>query len=142
MKNHDPKLKKDFQKWHKIKARLHNSDDKQPFFHEREIWFCSIGENVGFEQDGRGEDFLRPVVIIRKFNNEIFWAVPLTKSDKKYKESARRYYHHFSFVPGINSAAILSQIRLIDVRRLSRHIGTMADSAFDELTKKLKALLP
>jgi len=45
----------------------------RPFFHGREIWFCAIGANIRFEQDGSGTEFLRPVVIIKKFNKEVFW---------------------------------------------------------------------
>ncbi len=133
-------MKKDFQKWHTKKSEI-NVIKKSPFFHEREIWFCYLGTNVGFEQDG-GEEFLRPIVIYRKFNNDIFWAIPLTKSNKKKSKNVDNYYYTFSFVQGITSLAILSQIRLTDAKRLSRHIGTMAESNFEELNKKLKALLP
>ena len=133
-------MKKDFQKWHTKKAEI-NVIKKSPFFHEREIWFCYLGTNVGFEQDG-GTEFLRPVIVLRKFNNDVFWAIPLSKSKKAKGKSVDRYYYTFSFMPEITSMAILSQIRLIDAKRLSRHIGTMTESHFEELTKKLKALLP
>ena len=129
-------MKKDFQKWHNKKS--HISDiEKRPFFHEREIWFCRLGVNVGFEQDGTGEDFLRPVVIMRKFNNEIFWAVPLTKREKKTE-----FYFTFSFFGRGKNTAILSQIRLIDARRLDYKIGEISKNDFQILKNKLKALLP
>ena len=38
------------------KKRLHN-------FKEWEIWWCSIGENVGVEINGKGSHFMRPVII-------------------------------------------------------------------------------
>ena len=44
-------MKKDFEKWHKKKTDIDNSS-KRLFFHEREVWFCSIGMNIGYEQDG------------------------------------------------------------------------------------------
>jgi len=130
-------MKKDYKKWHPIKQRINNTPDKRPFFHEREIWFCYLGENIGFEQDGRGEEFLRPVIIVRKFNNEIFWAVPLTRTDKKTK-----FYFTFTFHPSGPSTAVLSQIRLVDACRLSWKIGDIAEADFGTLKKKLKALLP
>mgnify|MGYP001618295129 CR=1 FL=1 len=129
-------MKKDFQKWHDKKTQV-DDIEKRPFFHEREIWWCALGANVGFEQDGGGEDFLRPVIIFRKFNNEIFWAIPLTHTQKKTK-----YYFQFVFDNGLSSAAVLSQIRLIDARRLSHKLGDLSDVDFEELTKKFKALLP
>ena len=134
-------MNKDFFRWHQKKATL-NSLTECPYFHEREIWFFYLGANVGFEQDGSEHEFLRPVVVIKKFNNEIFWALPLTKSAKRLSPKVEPYYFVFSFVSGIRSLAILSQIRLIDARRLSRHIGTISEQDFMELMKKLKALLP
>ena len=134
-------MKKDFEKWHKKKTDIDNSS-KRLFFHEREVWFCSIGMNIGYEQDGSGNDFIRPVVIIRKFNNEIFWGVPLTKTRKKIKKQSEKFYYKFSFLENVASVAILSQIRLVDAKRLIRHIGTMKEENFSELTKKLKDLIP
>ncbi len=131
-------MSKDYTKWHKIKTNI-NDLKNRVFFHEREIWFCYIGANVGFEQDGNKQDYLRPVLILRKFNNEIFWGMPLTKSDKT-KDS--RYYYNFSFVENVESLAILSQVRLMDARRLARQIGTMSEDDFKRVKEKLKELLP
>ena len=55
---------------------------KKAIFHEENL-VCHLGANVGFEQDGIGEDFLRPVLILRKFNVYMFWALPLTKLEGK-----------------------------------------------------------
>lgn len=100
-----------------------------------------FGFVISGRQDG-GEEFLRPVIVLRKFNNEVFWAIPLTKSEKKKSKKTERYYYSFSFLPNVTSTAILSQMRLVDAKRLSRHIGTISDTDFAELKKKLKALLP
>ncbi|MEI6843334.1 MAG: type II toxin-antitoxin system PemK/MazF family toxin [bacterium] len=129
-------MNKDFDKWNKKKI-LVNNIESIPFFHEREIWFCFLGANVGFEQDGQGDDFQRPIVIIKKFNNEICWAVPLSKTKKRGK-----YYFAFPFDKNVTSVAILSQIKLVDVRRLSRKIGDMNETDFINLIEKLKTLLP
>lgn len=129
-------MKKDFINWHKKKSKI-NDIEKRPFFHEREIWFCYMGANVGFEQDGIGKDFLRPIVIFRKFSKEIFWGIPLTK-----KERDTKYYFTFSFPERGKNTAILSQIRLIDARRLSYHIGEISEIDFKDLKEKLKKLLP
>jgi len=34
---------------------------------ERDIVFIKMGKNIGYEQDGKGEEFLRPVVIYKNF---------------------------------------------------------------------------
>ena len=130
------KMNKDFRKWHDKKTQV-DEIVKRPFFHDGKIWFCHLGINVGFEEDGLGKDFLRPVIIIRKFNKEIFWAIPLTRTNKKTK-----YYFSFSFDKNVISTAILSQIRLVDARRLSYKIGDISSKDFKELKEKLKALLP
>jgi mRNA interferase MazF len=129
-------MKKDFAAWNSKKIIV-NDAEPIPFFHERGIWFCFIGVNVGFEQDGQGNDFQRPVVIIKKFNNEICWAIPLSKTKKRGK-----YYFAFSFSHAVISVAIISQIKLIDAHRLSRKIGGMNEMDFCILIEKLKALLP
>lgn len=127
-------MKKDFQRWHKKKTHIEN-DRPRVFFKEREIWLCYIGENIGFEQDGRGEEFLRPVIIIKKFNNEVLLAVPLTKVEKKNK-----YYFSFALNKK-TSVAILSQMRLIDAKRLKYKMGDMKIDDFKELKNKIRQLL-
>jgi len=130
-------MKKDFKKWHDKKSDI-DQIEQRPFFHEAEIWWCALGVNVGFEQDGGGDDFLRPIIIFKKFNNEIFWAIPLTHTNKTTK-----YYFQISSVENSeDSAAILSQIRLVDARRLSHKLGNIDKKDFAALTKKFKELLP
>ena len=129
-------MKKDYKKWHNKKAELHNQQPRI-FFKEREIWFCHLGENIGFEQDGRGEEFLRPAIILKKFNNEVLWIVPLTKADRK----SEKYYFTFSFRQGQKSSAILSQIRLIDAKRLKYMAGYITKDDFILLKTKIRQLL-
>ena len=75
-------------------------------------------------------------MIIRKFNNEVFWAVPLTRTNKE-----SLYYFHF-ILHDKESVAILSQVILIDARRLSHKIGEVGEVEFGQLKQKIKALLP
>ncbi len=55
-------MQKDFQKWHGLKKELHEQAGVA-LFQEREIWWCSLGANIGFEQDGGGEHFEQPVLV-------------------------------------------------------------------------------
>ena len=125
---------KDFKEWHTEKSDLHENKVRA-FFHEREVWFASIGVNIGFEQDGRGDKFLRPAIILKKFNNEVLWCIPLTKNQKKGK-----YYFSFKLNDGV-STAILSQIRLIDSKRLQYKIGDLTEEDFTQIKEKLKQFL-
>jgi len=129
-------MKKDYKKWHNKKTYL-NNDKKRVFFHEREIWFAYVGENIGYEQDGSSKDFMRPIIILKKFNNQILWGLPLTKGSKKEKP----YYYSFVFKSGIKSVAILSQIKLIDAKRLRYKTGDIKEDEFDTLKEKIRRLL-
>ena len=135
-------MKKDYQTWTPIKKDLNNSDEPRLFFHEREVWYCHLGENIGSEQDGGSDLFLRPAVIIRKFNNEIFWGIPLTHTQKVLPFYFSFFVQSEFGADNEKSAAILSQIRLVDAKRLRRMIGYISIVDFDLLKRKLIALLP
>lgn len=125
---------KDYIEWHKRKKEIENKKSRINF-QIRDVLFCSIGENVGFEQDGRGEEFLRPIVVVKKFNKEVFLGVPLTHTEKKGK-------YYFSFNLNENkSVAILSQIRLFDAKRIKYKIGMINEKDFNILKEKIKQLL-
>lgn len=126
---------KDYSEWHQLKTNIHN-DKVRPKFHEREIWFASLGANIGFEQDGRGDDYLRPVIVIRKFNNAVCLVVPLTKSQKE-----GIHYFSFSYESNVISTAILSQIRLLDSKRFNYKSGYISEFDFAVLKEKLKRLI-
>lgn len=128
-------MEKEYDDWNKLKKDL-STKKSNAFFHKREIWFCSLGKNIGYEEDGKNELFERPVLVIRKFNNEIFLAIPLTSSKKDNK-----YYHQYE-LNGKKYAAILSQIRLLDRKRLSRKIGMIAESDFEMIIKKIYKIFP
>jgi len=75
------------------------------------------------------------VIVLRKFNKNIFWGVPLTSSLRKGP-----YYYQFSFTWRM-STALLSQMRLFDQKRLFRRIGFVSRDDFDELKKRAIRLL-
>lgn len=55
-----------YEKWHNLKSNI-NALDTRPEFHQRDIWFCHLGLNIGDEQNGSEEGYIRPVVIILAF---------------------------------------------------------------------------
>lgn len=128
-------MEKDFDTWNEVKKQT-NERTRVPFFHEREVWWCSLGLNVGFEQDGTGRRFDRPVVILRCFNSNIFFGVALTG-----KKRFGKYYLYLGKVDGRDSSAILSQVRLIDARRLVKKIGMLHEDIFLNLKKDLQKIL-
>jgi mRNA interferase MazF len=125
---------KDFQRWHALKSRV-DTNRAPPFFREQEIWWCSIGVNVGAEQDGKNELFERPVLIFRKFNRELFFGLPLMSNQKIGK-----HYHIFP-LHGQQRTVVLSQLRLFSGKRLTRRIGKLSDQRFTELDHAFMVLI-
>lgn len=130
-------MKKDFQKWHKKKELIHNEKDiSNLFFKEREVWWVTLGANIGFEQDGKGEEFRRPIIILKKFNQFVVLTVPLTTKIKKNK-----YYFSIDIGDGIPRMAIISQLRLIDTKRLIDKLATLDEGSFIKIKDAIKAML-
>jgi len=123
-------IKKDFDAWNKLKKNLHYSE-KKIYFKEKEIWWCSLGINIGYEQDGKNNNFERPIVVLRKFNNDLLWIIPLTTGNKSGK-----YYYSFEN-NNKKYSAILSQIRLISTKRLVRKMRKMSDENYISIKKSL-----
>jgi mRNA interferase MazF len=71
-------MRKDFIKWNEVKEGVNSLDPSNIYFNEREIWWCYLGLNVGIEEDGKGENFMRPVLIINKFSRRLCWVIPLS----------------------------------------------------------------
>lgn len=64
-------MSKKFNEWNKLKTILHNNN-KEQYFKERDIFWASVGVNIGYEQDGKGEIFSRPVLVVKKYSRNIF----------------------------------------------------------------------
>ncbi|MFA7252365.1 MAG: type II toxin-antitoxin system PemK/MazF family toxin [Candidatus Paceibacterota bacterium] len=74
----------DFDKWNEIKKEIETKFDPPPTFPKiGEVWMISLGRNIGFEQNGIGLNFSRPVLVVKKFNNKMFWCVPLSTKQKQ-----------------------------------------------------------
>lgn len=129
-------MRKDFSQWHAKKSNLHSSVERRVYFNEREVWWCSLGANIGYEQDGKGTDFMRPIVVLKQFNKEVFWAVPLTTQSKVGK-----YYFPVDLGDGRVRQIILSQMRLADAKRLKKKLAVVSLDQFRELRKAIIALL-
>ena len=58
---------KNFDQWNEVKKET-DTNVALPLFKEREIYNAKIGENIGFEQSGKGDEFVRPVLILKKLS--------------------------------------------------------------------------
>ncbi|MCX6713218.1 MAG: type II toxin-antitoxin system PemK/MazF family toxin [Candidatus Vogelbacteria bacterium] len=124
-------MEKDFDGWNEEKKKLEKIEPDTLPFHEREIWWCSIGINLGDEQDGKNELFERPVLILKKFNNKIAWVLPMTTRQKR-----GIYYYQLEHEGRIFSV-ILSQLRLLSIKRFRRYIRKISPHQFSLIQNKL-----
>ncbi len=122
-------MEKDFDNWNSKKKELSNG--KRVYFHKGDIWLASIGKNIGDEEDGKHSSFERPILITRKFNNNIFFGAPLTSNEEK----EGKYYHKLISFPG--STVILSQVRLFDAKRLLRLMNKVDSKELKEIKMKI-----
>ncbi len=124
---------KDFVGWHNVKVTL--DSHKGATFKERDVWWCSVGINVGHEEDGKNKQYSRPVLVLKKFNNHIFWGVPLTTQIKD-----AHYYYKLSF-KGKEQCVMIAQMRLFDSKRLSDKMGQMPQPHFEEIKRAIKEMI-
>ena len=124
---------KEFDQWNERKKQADGKEiDRNLFLHEREVWWCSVGVNVGVEIDGKNNDFERPVLLIKKFNGLMFWGIPLTS---KAKENP--YIVRVEHSRGV-SYANLSQLRLLSSKRVLRKVGVISEKSFLTVLSRLK----
>lgn len=127
----------DFDEWNKLKKKIENSKSESPKFpKEGEIWMSNLGKNIGFEQNGCGDNFSRPVLIIKKFNNHMFWGVPLSTKQKKFD-----FYFNYTDPDTRNVSAILAQMKLVSIKRLNRKIYELDEEKLTSIKNKLKSFL-
>jgi len=128
---------KDFNRWNELKKKIDEEDSLPDNFpKEGEVWMSSVGVNIGYEQNGSEDNFSRPMLIIKKFNNHMFWAIPLSTKQKDFD-----FYFNFTDPNGQKVSAILAQMKLVSVKRLKRDIYIMPAELFEEIKEKLKLFL-
>ncbi|HTA27015.1 MAG TPA: type II toxin-antitoxin system PemK/MazF family toxin [Bacteroidia bacterium] len=128
-------MSKEFDKWNIQKKNI-NAELEGRLYRKREIWWCVLGINVGFEQDGSGKNYQRPVIILRGFSKQVCLIVPLTTSTKE-----NPYHVPVGTVEGKAAFAIISQLKLIDTKRLKNKIIVLDKATFETIRKAVKAML-
>ena len=122
-----------FDEWNQQKKRL-QSKNMIKYFKERQVWWCSIGQNIGVETYGKGKTFSRPVVVLKKLSNEIFLGIPLSS-----KKKTGTWYVQFRH-RGTEMSALFSQVRIFDRRRLLNRLGELDDEDFNRIKTGFKSL--
>jgi mRNA interferase MazF len=115
---------KDFIGWFRLKEALHDRKQRPPLVSNGDIWWASIGENIGSEINGKSHLFSRPVIIYKKLSHGFYFVIPTTTQTK-----TGSWFVGFR-QQGKPMSACLHQARAIDHRRLSSKLGTLDDEDF------------
>lgn len=105
------------------------------YFREGDVWWCSIGLNVGSESFGKGKNFRRPVLVIKKLSADLCIALPITSQQK-----IGTWFENIT-LNNENRYIMLYQIRVLNKKRFTIKIGDINYLDFKRVKEKLKTLL-
>jgi len=123
-----------FDKWNETKKKL-NGLEKNINIKERNIYLTSVGKNIGNESYGKGDIFLRPVLVLKKLGHDYFIAIPLTS-----KKKVGSYFFEFSYRDKY-SYAMFNQIKTLNSKRILKYHGKIKENDFVNLKKKFQKFL-
>lgn len=127
----------EFDSWNELKKKIEEETEQiDRFPKEGEIWMSTLGRNIGFEQNGIGDKFSRPVLIVKRFNNHMFWSVPLST-----KQKAFNFYYNFTDPNDQKVSAILAQLKLLSVKRFKRKLYEVSSEELIRIKGRLTKFL-
>lgn len=112
---------KKFDEWNE-KVKVINERPEMPYYSSGDVWWCALGVNVGSEQDGKNENFERPVTILIKMMDSTALIAPITSTIKSFND------RHTIVIQNKESQILLSQTKTISTKRLMRKISTVKKS--------------
>ncbi len=118
---------KKFDEWNNLKKDTHKKE-RNILPKIREIWWCSVGVNIGVEEDGKNKHFERPVLVLKVFSRKSFLGIPLTSAGK----SESKFYFKIIY-NNKEYFVILSQVRLFSTKRLLRKITRIDTDTFSNI---------
>ena len=129
-------LLKIFVDWTKLKIRIHVSERMPAFPKKKEIWWVSLGQNIGVEANGKNATFERPVLVIKVFNTYSYLVAPISSKVREDK-------YLFEFINNADESNIvnISQLRTISAKRFVRKVADMTDSDFDQIIELIRVII-
>ena len=115
---------KRFLEWIGLKEKLHETNHRPPHVSERDMWWASVGENIGSEMNGKSGRFSRPVLILKKLAHGFYLVAPTTTQPRD-----GTWYVHVR-LSDEDEFVCLNQVRTIDYRRLHSKLGQIDTDNF------------
>lgn len=128
------KYRKDFAGWAKV-AEVLEGRERLESYKRGVIFWANLGVNVGSSEDGKGERFTRPVLLLAMMNMTQALIVPIT-SQKKEGANYREIV-----VAGKIEYLLFDQLRTIDVKCLEQVIDEVDSVTLKKLRGDLLRIL-
>lgn len=80
--------------------------------------------------------YKRPVFLLKKFNHDVFWGIPITSKLKN------GLYYYLVEHEGCKKSLFLSQLRLFSSKCFLRKIYTLSHEEYEQVCKRIRGLLP
>jgi len=125
----------EFDKWNELKKRL-NIKKRNINIKEGFIFLVAVGKNIGIESFGKGELFVRPVLVYKKLSHNFFIGIPLTSQEKNGS-----YYFEFEFKKDKKSYAMFNQIKTFSSNRIIKYMGKISRKDFTLLKKQFQKFI-
>ena len=133
-------MDKKFDEWNEIKKKT-DSINRKIGLKPREIYWVKVGENVGYEQSGKGDEFLRPVIIVRQLNKYLFLGIPTSTT---FREESN-FFYPFEYKNKKNNiiqvTALIVQLKVFSVKRILSKIGIVNKADFEKIIQKSYELI-
>jgi mRNA interferase MazF len=138
-------FQKDFDGWNQLakeldqkQCHLFDVNTKKYIFRTREIWFCSVGVNIGTEICGKNLEFERPILVINR-SHRTFVCLPLTSKKPKFEH----LYVDISYIDNsgvlVESYVLTSNPISYDVNRLQRKIRKLSSHNFNKILSQVQS---
>ena len=138
--------KNTFDNWNLVKQEVENRTRETNFFiRPGNIVWINLGRNVGDEEHGKGEKSERPILVLKVFNQNLFWGLAMTskikEGNKYYFKIKIEYKENLNYTNPAEVSVILSQLKIFDTKRITEKIGKIDSEDFAELKQKIRNLI-
>ncbi len=123
----------DFDQWNDVKKRI-NRDARLPVFNQGDIWWASVGQNVGSESFGKSELYRRPVLVLKKLAAYMCIAVPLSTQPKTGTWFVDITIH------GQKQYALIYQTKAMSVYRFQNRLAQLDERDMQKVRTGIKNL--
>lgn len=129
-----------YDEWNEVKKEVQTNKRKLGL-KPRDIFWAKIGENVGYEQNGKGKNFARPVIVIRKLTKDLFIGIPTTTTIRDDGD----YFYKFNYLDKnkkkLEVSALILQMKVFSIKRIMNKIGMIDKENFEVILNKVKSLI-